>query len=152
MKGWGLWLGAAVFLSGVSTAVPARAEFLEDAGWGALTVLSNFGYMPLKLVYSTLGGVTGGLAWACTGGSMETAQNIWVTSMGGTYVLTPNMLKGQEPIAFAGTPGNEASADAAADKDDAVTTNPAPAAGSAKPPSAQPSTSQKLKEQSIVAR
>jgi hypothetical protein len=147
MKGWRMWLGAAVFLSG-ATAGPARAEFLEDAGWGVLTVFSNLGYMPLKLVYSTLGGVTGGLAYVCTAGHMETAQNIWVTSMGGTYVLTPGMLKGQDPIAFAGTPSADANADAAADKDETASSDPKPPASSAPPPS----TSSKLHEQSLVTR
>jgi hypothetical protein len=88
------------------TARPARAAYLEDAGWGALTVLSNIVYMPAKLVYATLGGVTGGLALGLTGGDMETAETVWVTTMGGTYVITPNMLRGEESIAFAGTPSS----------------------------------------------
>jgi hypothetical protein len=80
---------------------------LEDAGWGGLTVLTNVLYMPAKLVYATLGGVTGGLAYGLTLGDMQTAETVWVTSMGGNYVVTPRMLQGEDPIAFSGTPGSE---------------------------------------------
>ena len=49
--------------------------------------------MPAKMVYSALGGLTGGLAFALTGGDMDTAEKVWVPSMGGTYIITPGMLK-----------------------------------------------------------
>ena len=62
--------------------------------------------MPAKLVYATLGGITGGLAFALTGGDSQTAETVWVTSMGGTYVVTPGMLRGEEEIAFSGTPSS----------------------------------------------
>ena len=89
-------------------AAPVRAGYLEDAGWGTLTVLTNLVYMPAKITYATLGGLTGGFAFALTGGDLKTAETVWVTSMGGTYVVTPRMLQGEDPIAFAGTPGGEA--------------------------------------------
>jgi len=85
----------------VGSAAPARAGYLEDAGWGSLAAISNLGYIPAKLVYSVLGGVTGGLAYGLTLGDLDTAQNVWTTSMGGTYVLTPRNLRGEDPIAFA---------------------------------------------------
>jgi len=91
----------------LGTAAPARAGYLEDAGWGALTVLTNVVYMPAKMTYAVLGGLTGGIAFALTGGDLKTAETVWVTSMGGTYVVTPRMLQGEDPIAFAGTPGGE---------------------------------------------
>ena len=91
----------------LGTAAPVRAGYLEDAGWGTLTVLTNLVYMPAKITYATLGGLTGGFAFALTGGDLKTAETVWVTSMGGTYVVTPRMLQGEDPIAFAGTPGGE---------------------------------------------
>ena len=97
--------GAAALVASLVAARPANASSWEDAGWGTLTILSNAVYMPAKLAYATLGGVTGGLAYALTVGDFQTAETIWVTSMGGTYVLTPSMLQGQESIAFSGTPG-----------------------------------------------
>src|SRR5262245_36443321 len=105
MRGWRGIVAAAVVAASLGSAQPARAGFLEDAGWGSLTMLSNVLYMPVKLVYATLGGVTGGLALGLTGGDMDVADSIWVTSMGGTYVLTPPMLRGEESISIAGTPG-----------------------------------------------
>jgi hypothetical protein len=93
-----------VLVAGIGGATPAHAGFLDDAGWGTLTILSNVLYMPAKLVYATLGGITGGLAFALTGGDTQTAETVWVTSMGGNYVVTPSMLRGEESIAFSGTP------------------------------------------------
>ena len=106
MKGWRGIVVATALVAALVTARPARAGFLEDAGWGALTVLSNVVYMPAKLVYATIGGVTGGLALGLTAGDMQTAETVWVTTMGGTYVITPKMLQGEESIAFAGTPSS----------------------------------------------
>jgi len=112
MKGWRGSLGALAVLTALATAQPAEAGYLEDAGWGSLTVLSNVVYMPAKLCYATLGGLTGGLAFALTAGDLQTAETVWVTTMGGTYVVTPGMLQGQDPIAFSGTPsGTSTTAD-----------------------------------------
>jgi hypothetical protein len=105
MKGWRRSIAAAALVAGLVAAPPAHAGYLEDAGWGSLTVLSNIVYMPAKLVYATLGGITGGLALGLTAGDMQTAETIWVTSMGGNYVITPRMLQGEDPVAFSGTPG-----------------------------------------------
>jgi hypothetical protein len=108
MKGWRGLVGAALLLmTGLVVAPPAEAEWLEDAGWGSLTVLTNIVYMPAKLVYSALGGLTGALAFALTGGNLDTAETVWVTAMGGTYVVTPGMLRGEENIAFAGNSSSE---------------------------------------------
>ena len=104
-------LAAVALTASLATAPPAHAEFLEDAGWGVLTVFTNLVYMPAKLTYAALGGLTGGLALGLTGGSMETAETIWVTSMGGTYAVTPGMLRGEDAIVFAGTPAHEATAE-----------------------------------------
>src|SRR5439155_6170962 len=111
MKGWRGSLGALAVLTALATARPAQAGYLEDAGWGSLTVLSNAVYMPAKIVYATLGGLTGGLAFALTAGDLQTAETVWVTTMGGTYVITTRMLQGEEPIAFAGVPASSTTAE-----------------------------------------
>ena len=103
MKGWRLMVAAAAVAASFSMARPAVAEeYPESAGWGVLAVFANLGYMPVKTTYAILGSVTGGLAYVCTGGNFETATNIWEMSLGGTYVLTPTMIRGEEAIAFAG--------------------------------------------------
>jgi hypothetical protein len=104
MKGWRRFLAAAALVVATLASRPAHAGFLEDAGWGSLTVLTNVVYMPVKLGYAITGGVTGAVAYALTGGDMQTAQTVWTMSMAGTYVVTPPMLRGEEPIVFAGYP------------------------------------------------
>jgi hypothetical protein len=74
----------------------------KGVGVGAGTVVGNALYIPAKLVYGILGGVAGGAGWALTGGNTQVANTIWRSSLGGDYVLTPNMVAGQEPIHFSG--------------------------------------------------
>ncbi len=111
MKGLRIGIAAAVLAAGIAAPAPARAGFIEDAGWGSLTVLSNILYMPAKVVYSVVGGLTGSLAWACTLGDTDLANKIWVTSMGGTYVVTPRMLQGQDAFEYAGSTDSSRAAD-----------------------------------------
>jgi len=82
---------------------PARAsDYASEAGWGLLTILANVGYIPTKLVYATLGGLTGALAYPVTVGNTDVVQGIWSPSLGGTYVLSTPMLQGEQPILFSG--------------------------------------------------
>jgi hypothetical protein len=73
--------------------------------------------MPTKVVYATLGGLTGGFAFVLTGGRMDTANAVWVPSMGGTYVVTPDMLRGEDPIYFSGTADDDHADDDGYDRD-----------------------------------
>ena len=85
----------------------AQAEeehrFATDFGVGVGAIFTNLFYMPTKFVYSTLGGITGGFAYVLTGLRLDIAKSIWVPSMGGTYVVTPSMLKGEDVLYFSGT-------------------------------------------------
>lgn len=74
----------------------------KGAGVGAATLLANVGYIPAKTVYAILGGIAGGAGFALTGGNQQTANSIWRSSLGGDYVLTPEMVSGQTPIHFSG--------------------------------------------------
>jgi hypothetical protein len=65
-------------------------------------VLTNIPYIPVKLAYSVLGGVTGVLAYLVTVGDSETTMEIWRTTCLGTYAVTPAMLEGEEPLRFSG--------------------------------------------------
>jgi hypothetical protein len=73
-----------------------------DAGWGVLTVGANLFYIPAKVLYAGAGAVTGGLAYALTVGDTDTAQKIWGPSLGGSYVVTPSVLRGEDPVRFSG--------------------------------------------------
>jgi len=92
----------------VSGATQSRAEeeehrYASDFGVGVGAVFTNILYMPAKFVYATLGGVTGSFAYVLTGLNMDIAKSVWVPSLGGTYVVTPSMLKGEDRIYFSGT-------------------------------------------------
>jgi len=65
---------------------------------GALSVL----YTPIKLAYAMLGGIFGSFAYLVTAGNEEVAQTIWSSSLGGTYWLAPEHLRGDTPIHFRG--------------------------------------------------
>lgn len=97
------WLSYGILVLLLVTPTAARADFLEDAGMGTLTVLANVGYIPVKLVYAILGGVTGGFAYVLTGANYNVAERIWTPSLGGHYVLNPEQLRGNQPIYFSGT-------------------------------------------------
>jgi len=81
---------------------PDQGVNWKGVGVGAGTVVGNVLYVPAKLVYGILGGIAGGAGWALTGGNTQVSNTIWRSSLGGDYVLTPNMVAGQDPIHFSG--------------------------------------------------
>lgn len=76
----------------------------EEAGWGVGAALASVFYIPAKVTYAGLGLLTGGLGYVLTGGRADVANNIIYPAVGGHYVVTPNHLKGTEPIYFVGAP------------------------------------------------
>jgi hypothetical protein len=91
-------------LGGTSTLAVAEEDhqYATDFGMGLGAFGVNLFYMPVKLVYSLLGGITGSFAYGLTGGNLNIGRAIWKPTLGGTYVVTPNMLRGREPILFSG--------------------------------------------------
>src|SRR5271155_1996254 len=79
------------------------------AGYGVGALLCNVLYIPAKLTYAVLGGVVGGGTYLVTAGNQTAANTVWRSSLGGDYVVTPQMLAGTQPINFSGptnTPPN----------------------------------------------
>jgi hypothetical protein len=74
----------------------------SSAGMGAAAGLSTLLYLPLKAAFAIGGGIVGGLAYAFSGGNENAAKSIWTTSMYGTYIITPDHLRGDKPIRFLG--------------------------------------------------
>src|SRR5438445_8075753 len=74
----------------------------KGVGVGAGTVAGNVLYMPAKVVYGLLGGIAGGAGYALTGGNKQVADTIWRSSLGGDYILTPDMIQGKEQVHFSG--------------------------------------------------
>ncbi|NKB81258.1 MAG: hypothetical protein GKS05_05090 [Nitrospirales bacterium] len=75
---------------------------VSDAGLGIGSVLLTIPYGVCKIVYAGLGGIVGGMTWVLTGGNTEAATAIWEPSFYGTYVITPDHLKGNKPVRFLG--------------------------------------------------
>ncbi|HEV2169304.1 MAG TPA: hypothetical protein VGR40_00075, partial [Candidatus Binatus sp.] len=87
------------------TQVPQPADNSVNwpgAGYGAGALFCNLLYIPAKLVYALLGGIVGGGTYLITAGNMQAANTVWRSSLGGDYVVTPQMLAGQQPINFSG--------------------------------------------------
>ena len=125
MSGWRTLVVAAAVAATLGVPRAVRAEdYPNQAGWGALAVLANVGYMPAKMIYALTGGLTGGIAYVCTAGNYDTARNIWEMSLGGTWALSPAMIRGDEGIYFAGGPNASTAASASS-------TSLAPAEGDA---------------------
>jgi len=111
----GLALGLFIFVTASplysqtadTTHQPAQPAAGEDLGYGVGSVLANVFYMPAKITYAGLGLLTGGLGYVLTGGRADVANNIIYPAIGGNYVVTPNHLKGTEPIYFVGAPPPE---------------------------------------------
>ena len=88
-----------------TTQVPQPADNNVNwpgAGYGAGALLCNVLYIPAKLVYAILGGIVGGGTYLITAGNQQAANTVWRSSLGGDYVVTPQMLAGQQPINFSG--------------------------------------------------
>jgi hypothetical protein len=88
-----------------TTQVPQPADNNVNwpgAGYGAGALLCNVLYIPAKLVYALLGGLVGGGTYLITAGNMQAANTVWRSSLGGDYVVTPQMLAGEQPLNFSG--------------------------------------------------
>jgi hypothetical protein len=100
---------AIAVLAWVTPATSARAaqtkEAGNDFGIGMVAVLANVVYMPVKVTYGLLGGLTGGFAYVLSGANREVAEGVWVPSLGGDYVLTTDMMTGREAVHFNGVRG-----------------------------------------------
>ena len=92
---------------GVSLAAEEESSPSNEAALGVGSFFLTLVYTPVKMAYAILGGVVGGFTYALTGGNVETAQNVWEPSVYGTYIITPDHLKGNEPVRFVGVSAYE---------------------------------------------
>jgi hypothetical protein len=98
-------LAALLAFAPVSSEGARRSESGEassDFGIGLVAVLANVVYMPVKVVYGVLGGITGCFAYVLSGANRDVADGVWVPSLGGDYVLTTEMMTGRERVHFSG--------------------------------------------------
>ncbi len=91
-----------VFALVLAVPVVARAETTaQDVGYGTGSVFSTLGYAPLKGTFCILGGITS--VFTLPFGGTRTAGNVASAACGGTWAITPSVLKGQERVRFIGT-------------------------------------------------
>lgn len=90
----------------IATVGSARGEeeysYGQQAGWGFAAVGANLLYIPAKVTYVIVACVTGGLVYGLTLGNTRAVDAIFSPALGGTYVLSPAMMRGDEPIFFFG--------------------------------------------------
>lgn len=75
-----------------------------EAGLGLTGAILTVPYGAAKILYAATGGIVGGFTWILTGGDVETAKLIWLPSYYGTYVITPDHLRGEATVQFMGVP------------------------------------------------
>lgn len=98
----------AVWMAVATPVLAQNSEYQEEgstatrAGLGAASFLATIPYGVTKVAFAAGGGIVGGLAYLFSGGDTQTAKNIWTTSMYGTYVITPDHLKGDKAVRFLG--------------------------------------------------
>ncbi len=101
-------LVVAIGAPGVSKAAEQELSSpTNEAALGIGSALLTVVYFPCKLVYAILGGIVGTFTYGLTGGDLETAKGVWEPSFYGTYVITPDHLKGNQPVRFLGVPEEE---------------------------------------------
>ena len=81
-------------------AAPASEDStLEQAGYGAGSVLGTLVYAPLKATFCVLGGIGAGFTAIA---SRAKASQVFGASCGGTWIITPDVVKGKESVNFVG--------------------------------------------------
>ncbi len=63
---------------------------------GMNSSLLSLVYTPIKVNIAVIGGVVGGLAYPLSGFNAGVSKKIWSSSMGGTYLITEDILTGKE--------------------------------------------------------
>jgi len=99
-------LGCALglLLFGSTTLLPTHADAAQsasqDVAYGAGSVFTTLLYAPFKTSFCVVGAVTSGLTLPF--GGTQTAGKVATAACGGTWVITPDTLRGKEPVRFVG--------------------------------------------------
>jgi len=96
-----------------SSSADTQQGTASGAGMGAASAAATILYFPFKAAFAIGGGIVGGLAYVFSGFSEPTAKSIWIPSMYGTYVITPEHLSGDRPVRFLGVAAENEGAPAA---------------------------------------
>ncbi len=72
----------------------------QEAAYGAGSVFTTLLYAPVKTGFCLVGAATSGLTLPF--GGTETAGKVATAACGGTWTITPDTLRGKEPVRFMG--------------------------------------------------
>jgi hypothetical protein len=72
----------------------------QQVAYGAGSFLGTLLYTPAKATFCVIGAVSSGLALPF--GGPPAAGKVASTACGGTWVITPDTIKGKDPVHFAG--------------------------------------------------
>lgn len=100
------WLGALAIgfapMAAWANDDPSTFGSAKEAGLGSAAAVSNLVYGPVKVAWATCGTVIAGFAWAFSGGDAEVASTVLTRAVRGTYVITPETLRGRREVEFVG--------------------------------------------------
>jgi len=78
----------------------AQEGTLSQVGAGVGSVVGSALYFPFKATFCILGGIGSGFTFLAAG--PETANKVVSASCRGTWAITPDVVKGEEPVHFVG--------------------------------------------------
>ena len=87
-------------LVAASTAPALADSAAQDVAYGTGSVFTTLVYAPVKASFCILGGITSGFTLPFAG--PQTAERVATRACGGTWAITPDTLKGREPVRFVG--------------------------------------------------
>lgn len=93
-------LSAAALIVAATVAPAAADGAAQDVAYGTGSVLTTIVYAPFKATFCILGGITSGFTLPFAG--PQTAEKVATRACGGTWAITPDVLKGREPVHFVG--------------------------------------------------
>lgn len=99
-------LGLALFLVAHSTASwaesGAQESTLSQIGTGVGSAIGTMVYFPFKAAFCIGGGIASGFTLIFAG--RDNADKVAGTACRGTWVITPDVVNGKEPVKFVGDP------------------------------------------------
>ena len=98
----GCALGLLLFVSTIllPTHADAAQSASQDVAYGAGSVFTTLLYAPFKTGFCVVGAVTSALTLPF--GGTQTAGKAATAACGGTWTITPDALRGKEPVRFVG--------------------------------------------------
>ena len=88
----------------LAVAPTARADTPEnEVLFSFVSAFCNLAYTPAKFMLAAVGLPLGGVAGLLNGGDERAAEAFWVPMVGGTYMLTSDMMAGRGEVEFWGS-------------------------------------------------